>query len=145
MLIFSKLADLCVYLLSHLYCRLYITAISTSFSKACAFNGYTPSPQTPQMYYLFIYLLFIYLSLLFMYSCLPHPTSTSPHPLPPTLNPSPLWLCPWVFYTCSLMNLSLLCPVILLPSSLCLLSVCSLFQCFWLYFACLFVLLIRFH
>ena len=26
-----------------------------------------------------------------------------------------------------------------------LLSVCSLFQCLWLYFACLFVLLIRFH
>ena len=69
-----------------------------------------------------------------------------PHPLPPpTLHPSPLWLCPWVLYTCSLMNLSLLSPVNPLPSPLRLLSLCSLFQCLWLYFACLFVLLIRFH
>ena len=31
---------------------------------------------------------------------------------PPTLNPSPLWLSPWVLYTCSLMTLSLLSPII---------------------------------
>ena len=87
MLIFSKLADLCVYLLSHLYCRFYITVISTSFSKACAFNGYTPSPQTPQMYYLFI----IYLSIIVVHVQLSpsshlhfSPSSTShPQSFPP--------------------------------------------------------------
>ena len=35
-----------------------------------------------------------------------------PTPQPPTLSPFPLWLCPWVLYTCSLMNLSLLSPII---------------------------------
>ena len=34
-------------------------------------------------------------------------------------------------------------PVISLPPPLWLLSVCSLFQCLWLYFACLFILLIK--
>ena len=49
-------------------------------------------------------------------------------------------------YTCSLTTLPLLSPVIPLCPPLWLLSVCSLFQCLWLYlFACLFVLLIRFH
>ena len=57
----------------------------------------------------------------------------------------PLWLCPCVLCTCSLMDLPLFPPIILLPLPLWLLSVCSLFQCFWLYFACLYVLLIRFH
>ena len=33
----------------------------------------------------------------------------------PTLNPTPIWLCPWILYTCSLMSLSLLCPIISLP------------------------------
>ena len=76
----------------------------------------------------------------------------SPHhpPLPhrpshPTLNPTHLWLCPWDLYACSLMTLPLLSPIILLALPLWLLSVCSLFQCPWLYFARLFVLLIRFH
>ena len=45
----------------------------------------------------------------------------SPHPPPPiTLNSTPRphwWLCPWAFYTCSLMTLSLLFPVISLPTS----------------------------
>ena len=68
-----------------------------------------------------------------------------PHPPPPTLYPTPLWLCPWVLYTCSLTTLLLLSPVISLPPPLWLLSVCSLFQCLWSYFACLFVMLIRFH
>ena len=47
-------------------------------------------------------------------------------------------LCPWVLYTCSLMTLLLLSPVISLPPSLWLLSVCSLFPCLGLYFVCLF-------
>ena len=73
------------------------------------------------------------------------------HPAPPvqpspptTLDPTPFWLCPWGLYTCSLMNLSLLSPIILLLPPLWLLSACSLVQCLWLCFACLFVL-IRFH
>ena len=36
-------------------------------------------------------------------------------------------------------------PIYPLPSTQWLLSVCYLFQCLWLYFVCLFVLLIRFH
>ena len=43
------------------------------------------------------------------------------------------------------MTLPLFSPIIPFPLLLWLLSVCSLFQCLWLYFACLFVLLIRFH
>ena len=62
----------------------------------------------------------------------PHP------PPPPTLNSTSLWLCPWVLYTCSLMTLPPLSPIIPFPSPLWLLSICSLFQCLWMYFACLF-------
>ena len=82
---------------------------------------------------------YIYIFLLFKNYC----SSTAPlsrhhfpppyPPPPPTLNPNPLWLCPWVLYTCSLMTLPLLSPVITLPLPLWLLSVCSLFQCPWLY------------
>ena len=44
------------------------------------------------------------------------------------------------------MTLPLCSPIITLPlPTLWLLSACSLFQCLWFYFACLFVLLIRFH
>ena len=57
----------------------------------------------------------------------------------------PCCLSPWVLYTCSLTILSLLSPIIPLLPPLWLLLVCSLFQCLWLYFACLFVLLVRFH
>ena len=65
-------------------------------------------------------------------SIFPSPLSPTPPIPPPALLPSPLWLCPWVLYTCSLTTLSLLSPVISLPPPL---SVCSLFQCLWLYFA----------
>ena len=58
--------------------------------------------------------------------------------LPPTLDPTPLWLYPCILYTCSLMTLPLFSHY-----PLRLLSVCSLFQCLWLYFVCLIVLLIR--
>ena len=92
------------------------------------------------------YLLFIYL-LLFKYNCPHFHHTSSPHPIHPHLTPSnlPLWLCPCVLYTCSLTALPLFSPNIPLPPLIWLLSVCSLFQCLWLYFACLFVLLIRFH
>ena len=66
-------------------------------------------------------------------------------PSPPTLTPSLIWFCPWVFYTYDLTTLPPLSPVIILLPPLWLLSVCSLFQNLWLYCACLFVLLIRFH
>ena len=75
----------------------------------------------------------------------------SPHhtPAPPILTSHPqtypLRLCPWVLYTCSLMALPLFSPIIPLPPPLWLLSVCSLFQHLCFCFACLSVLLIRFH
>ena len=64
----------------------------------------------------------------------------SPHHAPHPPQTYPLWLCPYVLYTCSLMALPLISPIILLSPPLWLLSVCSLFQCLWFYFACLFVL-----
>ena len=56
--------------------------------------------------------------LLFKYSFLHFPTTTSPCPThpPPPLKPTPLWLYPWVLYTCSLMTLPFLFPVIHPPS-----------------------------
>ena len=90
--------------------------------------------------------------LLFKYSCLHfHPLhlpslhrapSTHPSP-PPTLEPT----TPFGFDCVSFIHVGdpSLSPVIPLPQPLWLLSVCSLFQCLWLYFACLFVLLVRFY
>ena len=90
------------------------------------------------IYFNFSLFLFIY-----FYCCSSTVISIFPSPLPtahtsphPTLDPSPLWLCPCVLYTCSLMTLPLF-PLVI-PSRLgtnWLLSVCSLFQCLWLYFA----------
>ena len=65
-------------------------------------------------------------------------TAPCPPALPiPTSYPwtYPLWLCPCVPYTHSLKAFTLLFPIIALPLPLWLLSVCSLFQCLWLYFA----------
>ena len=70
------------------------------------------------------------------------PHNATPHTSPiSTSYPRtyPLWLCPCVLYTCSFMVLLLFSPIVPLPPPLWLLSVCSLFQCLWLYFACLFV------
>ena len=93
------------------------------------------------------FLLFLLFLLLFMYSHLHFPATTFPYNSPslPTHNPFPVWLCPCVLYTCSLTALSLFTPVFTLSPPLWLLSVCSLFPSLWFYFACLFVLLIRFH
>ena len=95
------------------------------------------------------YFIFKFL-LLFNYIC-PHfsPYSPLPYPLPPPTfgpppSPGPGCPCPWVLYTCSL-TLPLLSPLIPLPCPIWSLSVCSLFPYLWFYFACLFVLLIRFH
>ena len=73
------------------------------------------------------------------------PTTTLPCPthshLPPLILPpfGPVSFIPFPW------QLFPLFPIIPLQPSLWLLSICSLFQCLWLYFACLFVLLSRFH
>ena len=62
-----------------------------------------------------------------------------------TFNPLPHshCLCPWVLHTCSLMVHRLSPPLSSLPSRYC--QFVLYFPHLWLYFACLFVLLIRFH
>ena len=72
------------------------------------------------------------------------PPPCPPPSLPPTLKPTPFGFVhgsfvhvpwwPFLFF-----------PSHVPPSPLWSLSICSLFQCLWLYFACLLVLLIRFH
>ena len=91
---------------------------------------------TDFLLYIFSYFVLIIL-LLFNYSCLHLPT----HPRHPHLLP---WFCPCVLYNCSCKPFTLF-PHYLLPSPLCSMSACSLFQCLWLYFACLSVLLMRFQ
>ena len=86
--------------------------------------------------------------------CLFPPPFPSPQPSPP---PSPVsishptlvivhvsFLFLLISHNCSC-KLFTLFPCNPLPSPLWSLSACSQFQCLWLYFACLFVLLIRFH
>ena len=80
--------------------------------------------------------------LLFKYSCLRFPTITFAHLIHPYIPPSillPPLVCPWLLHTCSLTSLPLLSPIIPLLPPLWVLSGCSVFQCLWLYFACLFV------
>ena len=100
--------------------------------------------------YTFIVLFFLYSYLFYCCSSTVVSIFNPPHPPAPPIPTShpwthPLCLCPCVLYTCSLMDLPLFSRAIPLPAPLCLLSVCFLFQCLWLYFACSFVLLIRFH
>ena len=91
--------------------------------------------------YLLIYVIFqIQLSPFSVHHGPPTPPIPASHP-----QTNPLWLCPCVLYTCSLVDLPLFSHIIPPPCPLWLLSVCSLFQCLWLYFACLFILLIRFY
>ena len=93
--------------------------------------------------YILKYIFIVVQVVLSPFPCHPFPL---PHPSPPpTLYPSLLSLCPWVVYTCSLTTLPLLYSIILFTPTLWLTSVCSLLQCLWLYFSCLFILLIRFH
>ena len=88
---------------------------------------------------------FIIFLLLFKYSFVPFPR---PLPTTPVLSTSltcfhPPCYCPCVLYNCSCKPFTLF-PCNSLPFPLWSLSACSLFQCLWLYFACLFILLIRF-
>ena len=57
---------------------------------------------------------FSFFLLLFKYSCpiFPPPLSPVPSTFTSTLNPTPFWLCPLVLYTCSLMTLPILSPII---------------------------------
>ena len=94
----------------------------------------------------FIIIIIIIIVLLFKYSCLHFLPTTPPHPSHPHLPPS--ILAPFGFVHVSFIYaldgptpISSYYP----PPSLWLLSVYSLFQCLWLYFPCLFVLLIRSH
>ena len=87
--------------------------------------------------------LFFYFLLLFKYTFLPFPPT--PAQLPTSLRfLHPPRYCPCVLYNCSYKPFTLF-PWNSLPSPLWSLSACSQFQCLWLYFACLFVLLIRFQ
>ena len=91
---------------------------------------------------------FIYL---FIYCCsstlvsICHPPLLQPQPSsPPSPDSTPLGFF-HVFFIVVHENPSSLSPHCPLPPPLWLQSVCSQFQCLWLYVACLFVLLIRFH
>ena len=64
------------------------------------------------------------------------PTSHLRSYLPLTLSMGPLYMF-LDYLSCSFSHYH--------PPPLWLLLVCSLFQCLWLYFTCLFVLLVRFH
>ena len=93
------------------------------------------------------YLFFnMYFLLLFKYSFLPFPPTlaqhSSPSHFPHISNPHPV-NCPCVLYNYSCKPFTLF-PWNSLPSPFWSLSACSQFQCLWFYFACLFVLLIRF-
>ena len=72
----------------------------------------------------------------------PHHFLPSHPPPPPILKTILLWLCPWVLYTCSVMTLPVLSPVSPRSPPLGLLSVRSLFQCLWFYFACFIIIII---
>ena len=92
------------------------------------------------LFYLFIFLLlFNRVFSIFTPPCL------LPHPSPPsTLEPTPFDFVHGSFIHVPWWPFPYFPPLSLFPP-LWLLSVCSLFQCLWLYFAYLIVLLIRFH
>ena len=77
---------------------------------------YFPCYPLPPPFWLLSVLYFFFL--IIFYCCSNTVVSISPPPLPlysppsPTLNTTLLWLCPWVPYTCSLMTLSFLSPII---------------------------------
>ena len=101
---------------------------------------------------------FVYISFCFMYleavffncfsstvvSIFPPPFFSTPCPHLPTsiLPPLALLMSPLYMF---LNDPSLSFPHYFPPLPLWFLSICSLFQCLWLYFVCLFVSLIRFH
>ena len=85
--------------------------------------------------------------LLFKYSFLPFLPSSPHHPRTPQLPPlfPPHLIIVHVSFITVPANPSPFSPINPLPSPLWSLSACSQFQCLWLYFTCLFVLLIRFQ
>ena len=87
--------------------------------------------------YDFFFFSFLYFLLLFNYNC---PTFFQ---LLFLSAPPPSYYRPCILYNCFCKPFTLL-PYNPLHSPLWSLSACSQFQCLWLYFACLFVLLIRF-
>ena len=94
-----------------------------------------------------LFFLFMFF-LLFKYICLHFHPSTAPRPTHPASHPQsyPLWLCPCVLYICSLMDLPLFSSIIPspLPSGYC--QFVLYFNVFdYIFFACLFVLLIMFQ
>ena len=84
---------------------------------------------------------YFYFLLLFKYSFLDFPRLSPPPTLDPTC-PLALSMCPLYVFLGDPSSFS---PHYPLPPPLWFLSVCSLFQCLWLYFACLLVFFIRFH
>ena len=110
-------------------------------------NEFHVTPYTSSLFF-FYFLSIIFFSFVFFYSSSSTVVSIflpTTSPIPP-IPAYPLWLFPCVLYTWSLMTLPLFfSPIITLHSPLWLLSACSLFQCLWLYFACLFVLLTSFY
>ena len=107
------------------------------------FNTYVLTNQNGQSHSFFSLFL-----LLFKYSCLHFPATTFSCPTHPHLPPSTL--LPFGFVHGSFIHVPwqpfpFFHPLSPTPTPLWLMSVCSLFQCLWLYFAWLFVLLIRFH
>ena len=93
------------------------------------------------IYIMVIFKIYLLVCLLFKYSCLHFPTTTLPH-LPPSLLPSlALSMCP-LYKPLDDPSPSFPCYP---PSPLLLLSVCAFLPRLWFYFACLFVLLFRFH
>ena len=91
---------------------------------------------------LFLNIFYCCSTTVFCFSPQPSPPP-QPSPLPPLFPPPPHCYCPCVLYNCSFKPFTLS-PYNPLPSPLWSLSACSQFQCLWLYFACLFILLIRF-
>ena len=92
------------------------------------------------------HLLSLFLSLLFKHFFIVVQVQFSAFPPQPSPPPSPVstpfpCYCPCVLYNGSCKPFTLF-PYNPLPSPLWSLSACSQFQCLWLYFACLFVLLI---
>ena len=110
--------------------------------KLCPLNPFLCT--STYVFFLSLLLFYFFIVVQVQFSAFsPHPSST---PSPPHLSPiSTLLLhyCPCVLYNCSYKPFTLF-PWNSLPSPLRSLSAFSQFQCLWLYFACLFVLLIRF-
>ena len=103
-------------------------------------------------FWTFFFIVYIFLFLFYFFIVVqsqlspfsPIPTHTTYPHLPHSISPPPLSLSMGPLYM-FLDNTSSISPIMPLLPPLWSLSVCSLFQGPWFYFACLFLLLIRFH